>query len=60
VSPALTMPLTTGPGTITVAVSLGANRPHTIGEGRILSFLFCIGIQIFWNGAAELLASLPR
>jgi small neutral amino acid transporter SnatA (MarC family) len=54
------MPLTTGPGTITVAVSLGANRPHTIGEGRILSFLFCIGIQIFWNGAAELLASLPR
>jgi multiple antibiotic resistance protein len=100
----LTMPLTTGPGTITVAVSLGANRPHTIGEGRILSFLlqitlatvllcvliyllyryadsisrwfgptgtsvitrlsafllFCIGIQIFWNGAAELLTSLPR
>jgi multiple antibiotic resistance protein len=100
----LTMPLTTGPGTITVAVSLGANRPHTIGEGRILSFLtqmtlatvllcliiyllyryadsisrwfgptgtsvitrlsafllFCIGIQIFWNGAAELLGSLPR
>jgi len=100
----LTMPLTTGPGTITVAVSLGANRPHTIGEGRILSFmlqmtlatlllcvsiyllyryadamsrwfgptgtsvitrlsaflLFCIGIQIFWNGAAELLGTLPR
>jgi len=100
----LTMPLTTGPGTITVAVSLGANRPHTIGEGRILSFLmqmtlatvllcviiyllyryadsisrwfgptgtsvvtrlsafllFCIGIQIFWSGAAELLGSLPR
>jgi multiple antibiotic resistance protein len=100
----LTMPLTTGPGTITVAVSLGANRPHTLGEGRVLSFmlwmtvatlllcisiyllyryadsmsrwfgptgtsvitrlsaflLFCIGIQIFWNGAAELLGSLPR
>ena len=100
----LTMPLTTGPGTITVAVSLGANRPHTLGEGRILSFmlqmtlatlllcviiyllyryadsisrwfgqagtsviarlsaflLFCIGIQIFWNGAAELLGSLNR
>ena len=100
----LTMPLTTGPGTITVAVSLGANRPHTLGEGRVLAFmlqmtlatlllcviiyllyryadsisrwfgptgtsvitrlsaflLFCIGIQIFWNGAAELLGSLPR
>jgi multiple antibiotic resistance protein len=100
----LTMPLTTGPGTITVAVSLGANRPHTLGEGRVLAFmmemtlatlalcviiyllyryadsisrwfgptgtsvitrlsaflLFCIGIQMFWNGAAELLGSLPR
>ena len=100
----LTMPLTTGPGTISVAVSLGTNRPHTIGEGQILWFmiqmtlatallcasiyvlyrnadsmsrwlgstgtsvitrlsaflLFCIGIQIFWNGAAELLESLPR
>lgn len=100
----LTMPLTTGPGTITVAVSLGTNRPHTLGEGQMLAFmlqmtlatlllcvmiyllyryadsmsrwfgatgtsvitrlsaflLFCIGIQIFWNGAAELLGSLPR
>ena len=28
---------------------------------RLSAFLlFCIGIQIFWNGAAELLASLPR
>ena len=98
------LPLTTGPGTISVAVSLGTNRPHTIGEGQILWFmiqmtlaiallcasiyvlyrnadsmsrwlgstgtsvitrlsaflLFCIGIQIFWNGAAELLESLPR
>jgi multiple antibiotic resistance protein len=100
----LTMPLTTGPGTISVAVSLGTNRPHTIGEGKILWFmvqmtlatvllcasiyvlyrnadaisrwlgptgtsvitrlsaflLFCIGIQIFWNGAAELLGTLVR
>jgi multiple antibiotic resistance protein len=100
----LTMPLTTGPGTITVAVSLGTNRPRTLGEGQMLSYfvqmtlatlllceviyllyryadamsrvlgatgtsvitrlsaflLFCIGIQIFWNGAAELLGSLPR
>jgi hypothetical protein len=28
---------------------------------RLSAFLlFCIGIQIFWNGAAELLGSLPR
>lgn len=98
----LTMPLTTGPGTISVAVSLGANRPRASVEGQLLWFmaqmtlasialcaiiyllyrysqrisniigptgtavivrlsaflLFCIGIQIFWNGAAELLNSL--
>ena len=98
----LTMPLTTGPGTISVAVSLGANRPRVSVEGELLWFmaqmtlasvalcaiiyflyrhsqrissmigptgtavivrlsaflLFCIGIQIFWNGAAELLGSL--
>ncbi len=98
----LTMPLTTGPGTISVAVSLGTNRPRQFGEGQVLWFmaqmtlatlllcasiyllyryadglsrkigptgtavvmrlsaflLFCIGIQIFWNGAAELLASV--
>lgn len=99
----LTMPLTTGPGTISVAVSLGTSRPSTFGEGQLLWFfaqmtlamvllcasifllyryaerisrfigatgtsvimrlsaflLFCIGIQIFWNGAAELLGTLP-
>ena len=28
---------------------------------RLSAFLlFCIGIQIFWNGAAELVGSLPR
>lgn len=98
----LTMPLTTGPGTIAAAVSLGTNRPSTFQEGQLLWFiaqmtlatvllcatiyllyrhagrisktfgptgtsvvirlsaflLFCIGIQIFWNGAAELLGSL--
>lgn len=98
----LTMPLTTGPGTISVAVSLGTARPSTFQEGQLLWFiaqmtlatvllcgtiyllyrhasrisqtfgptgtsvvmrlsaflLFCIGIQIFWNGAAELLGSL--
>jgi multiple antibiotic resistance protein len=96
----LTMPITTGPGTISVAVSLGTNRPRATAE--LLSFvaqsmlaivlicalvyvlyryseplsrligptgtmivtrlsaflLFCIGVQVFWNGAAELLASV--
>ena len=98
----LTMPLTTGPGTISVAISLGARRPsgfhapllafgiqtgsavlllalliyllyrHSARLARLLGatgttivvrlsafLLFCIGIQIFWNGAAELLAGLP-
>ncbi len=98
----LTMPLTTGPGTISVAISLGASRPsgfhaslfefffetlaavvlvillvygayrHSarladlIGPTgttiivRLSAFLlFCIGIQVLWNGAAELLSSLP-
>lgn len=98
----LTMPLTTGPGTISVAISLGASRPsgfhaaslkfylatmaavvllallihvfyrnsarlaELIGATgttivvRLSAFLlFCIGIQVFWNGAAELLGTLP-
>jgi multiple antibiotic resistance protein len=98
----LTMPLTTGPGTISVAISLGAGRPRGFqvstaaffvetlaavalltlliyvsyrnsvrlaellgGTGttivvRLSAFLlFCIGIQVFWNGAAELLSTLP-
>jgi len=98
----LTMPLTTGPGTISVAISIGANRPNDFGVDlvqfvgqtllaagllsllifvfyrhsarlaravgltgttivvRLSAFLlFCIGIQIFWLGAAELLSSLP-
>jgi multiple antibiotic resistance protein len=96
------MPLTTGPGTISVAISLGANRPRGFHASSIQFFvetlaavgllvllvylfyrnagrlaklmgatgttivvrlsaflLFCIGIQVFWNGAAELLSSLP-
>jgi multiple antibiotic resistance protein len=98
----LTMPLTTGPGTISVAISLGASRPsgfhaplftfcletlaavvllallvyvlyrhaarlaQLIGATgttivvRLSAFLlFCIGIQVLWNGAAELLGTLP-
>lgn len=97
----LTMPITTGPGTISVAISLGASRPagdeaawlafvlQTLlaavalavlvwllyrnsariaaavgGTGstiivRLSAFLlFCIGIQVFWNGAAPLLRSV--
>jgi multiple antibiotic resistance protein len=99
----LTMPLTTGPGTISVAISIGASRPPANHPAQILSFfvetlaavlllgiliyglyrnsarianligatgttiivrlsaflLFCIGIQVMWNGAAELLGRLP-
>jgi len=98
----LTMPLTTGPGTISVAISLGAGRPggfhvsalaffiETLGAAALLALLvyafyrnaarlaglmgatgttivvrlsafllFCIGIQVLWNGAAELLGTLP-
>ncbi len=96
----LTLPLTVGPGSISVAVTLGANVPHTSAFnlvailaavagsavialtificygfadrfGRLLgangmsvlmrlsSFLLvCIGVQIFWNGAKTLLATL--
>jgi multiple antibiotic resistance protein len=95
------MPLTTGPGTISVAISLGATRPHGLHAATIEFFaetlvavallalliylfyrnavrlaeligptgtsivvrlsaflLFCIGIQVLWNGAFELLNSL--
>jgi multiple antibiotic resistance protein len=97
----LTLPLTVGPGSISVAITLGANAPHHQGInllniltaivgsvllaasiflcygfsdrlGRVLgrtgmtviiqltSFLLvCIGVQILWNGASALLASLP-
>ncbi len=97
----LTMPITTGPGTISVAISLGANRPagfeaewlafllqsllatlllcglvwllyrhsgriaRAVGSTgttiivRLSAFLlFCIGIQVFWNGASQLLVTL--
>jgi len=98
----LAMPLTTGPGTIAVAISLGAGRPtgfhasslaffvETLAATALLAILiyglyrnsgkladligptgttivvrlsafllFCIGIQVLWNGAAELLGTLP-
>jgi len=98
----LTMPLTTGPGTISVAISIGAGRPTGFHASSLAFFgetlaavlllvllvylayrnsvrladfigatgttiivrlsaflLFCIGIQVLWNGAAELLGRLP-
>ena len=96
----LTLPLTVGPGSISVAITLGANMPQhhgwnlmgilsiLIGSAivsasiflcygfsdrlaraigatamgvimRLSSFLLvCIGVQIFWNGARALIASL--
>ncbi len=94
----LTMPLTVGPGSISVAITLGANVPHgvalvgsfiasVVGSAlialsvylcyrsaeriarllgdvamsvisRLSSFiLFCIGVQILWNGVKALLAA---
>ncbi len=96
----LTMPITAGPGTISVAVALGTSRPSAPGGlavfvvaatittvllslliyvayrysdrvsrlvgptgttiiVRLSAFLlFCIGIQVLWNGAAELIGSV--
>lgn len=98
----LTMPITTGPGTISVAVALGTNRPEKVASlavfllaatlvtavlslmiyglyrnahrvsqvvgptgttiiVRLSAFLlFCIGIQVLWNGASELIAGVIR
>ena len=98
----LTLPLTVGPGSISVAITLGANEPHTLGASllsivaaaigslivaaaiylcyafsdrlalalgatgtnvivKLTSFLLvCIGVQIVWNGASQLLRSLPH
>jgi multiple antibiotic resistance protein len=99
----LTLPLTTGPGTIAVMISLGFSRTASSSATEELFFvamillaavaiaasiyvcfayaeraermlghngteiavrlsafiLFCIGVQIFWTGAAELIQSLP-
>lgn len=97
----LTLPLTVGPGSISIAITLGANIPRHMGLNvfailaavagsaiialsiflcygfadrlaqilgaaamsvimRLSSFLLvCIGVQILWNGARTLLASVP-
>jgi len=98
----LTLPLTVGPGSISVAITLGANAKYHQAVGfpsiaaaiigsiliavsiflcygfadrlaqilgktamsvimRLSSFLLiCIGVQILWNGASELLASVAH
>lgn len=97
----LTLPLTVGPGSISVAVTLGANEPHHLRAGlvallvaaigcalvsisiylcyafadrlasimgptgmnvmlKLSAFLLvCIGVQILWNGASQLVSALP-
>jgi multiple antibiotic resistance protein len=96
----LTLPLTVGAGSITTAITLGANEPHQLRASllaivgaavgsvllaasiyicygfadrlaamigpagmnvilRLTSFLLvCIGVQILWNGARELVHSI--
>jgi multiple antibiotic resistance protein len=97
----LTLPLTVGPGSISVAITLGANAHHhlkanvvaivaaALGSAFIAATIYvcyafadrlaamigpnginvmiklsafllvCIGVQILWNGASQLLSSLP-
>lgn len=50
----LTMPLTTGPGTIAVAIALGANRPAE--GGALAAFAFGASLAAFANAAAIWLA----
>ena len=97
----LTLPLTVGPGSISIAITLGANEPHQLRANlvalvaaaigcafvactiylcyafadrlgaaigptgmnviiKLSAFLLvCIGVQILWNGASQLLSALP-
>jgi multiple antibiotic resistance protein len=97
----LTLPLTVGPGTISIAITIGAHHPQSmrslllngtadvVGAALIAATVFvcyryadrmlrvlgatgtsvlirlsafillCIGVQIFWTGAAALLATVP-
>jgi len=97
-----TLPLTVGPGSISIAITLGANQTHHFGASllailaaaigcaflaatiylcyafadqlaavmgptgtnvivKLSSFLLvCIGVQIVWNGASQLLESLLK
>lgn len=49
----LTMPMTTGPGTISVAIALGANRP--IGDFQLARFAISSGAAVFVITCAILL-----
>src|SRR6202020_523280 len=58
----LTMPLTTGPGTISVAISLGANRPRGFHTSTLAFFvetlaavaLMALLIYVFYRSSARL------
>lgn len=63
----LTMPMTTGPGTISVAIALGANRP--MGEFQLLRFalgsaaavcLIALAILLFYRGAGRVMTLIGR
>jgi multiple antibiotic resistance protein len=68
----LTLPLTTGPGSIAVVISLGLTKAsytnstdEMLGPAgtdiavRLSAFiLFCLGVQILWSGGSELLRSV--
>ena len=54
-------PLTVGPASISVAITLGANASHHArGEFPRDPGRRCrIGVQILWNGVSAFLATLP-
>ncbi|HUO79388.1 MAG TPA: MarC family protein [Steroidobacteraceae bacterium] len=57
----LTMPLTTGPGTISVAISIGANRPTKLGaelmffaETALATLLLALLVYVFYRYSERL------
>ncbi len=42
----LTMPLTVGPGSISVAIAVGANRPHGSGAGWVMTVAAVLGCSV--------------
>jgi multiple antibiotic resistance protein len=65
----LTMPFTVGPGSISVAIALGAERPERAGLLDRLEFgagltiaalLVCLVILVFYSGADRVVALLGR
>jgi len=49
----LTLPLTVGPGSISVAITLGANEPHTLGAS-LLSILVAVTGSVFLSATIYL------